>query len=195
MQALMENLGEKGVKAELNQEAAVNCLGENVQEPVIRLKEQNLDAIRLTGIDSDSCGIPGEILRFQYQVQLTKKLSAEEMQNINSATRTIKEGKILSYWGGKVTGIKWVGQKLADILNQDQAIKDHLMKCIKSWSYLEFQIEAISPTSVSILGPRFSNPGAIADLYHSENKEEIQCCAFGYDLIESLARHIKAGIV
>jgi hypothetical protein len=47
------------------------------------------------------------------------------------------------------------------------------MRCAKSWRYFEIQIEALSPTGVSIVGPCFSNPGAIAELYNTEDKEEI----------------------
>jgi hypothetical protein len=183
MRALWEHLNETGVSSEMQSEPAINCLGAEVLEPVIHLKEQNLSKIRLVGIDGGGCGVPGDMLRFQYEVQPGKDLSTDEMKEINTFTRVIKEGKVLSYFGGKVVGIKWVGQKLAEALNQDKAIVDDLMRCVK--------IEAVSPSLVSITGPRFSNPGAIADLYHSENKEEIQCCAFGYAAMEKIAGHIK----
>jgi hypothetical protein len=192
MQALFEHMNETGVKAELQQEPAINCLGKEVFEPVIQLKEQNLNTIRLVGMDGGGCGVPGDSLRFQYVVHLESKLSPQEMKNVASFTSVIRGGKVMNIFGGKVEGIKWVGQKLAETLNSDKAVTEDMMRCVKSWSYLEFQIEAVSPTEVSILGPRFSNPGAIADLYHSENKEEIQCCAFGYTTMEKIAKHIKS---
>jgi hypothetical protein len=192
MQALFEHLNESGTKAEMQTEPAYNCLGKEVQEPVIHLKGQNLSLIRLVGIDGNGCGVPGDSLRFQYIVHPDKSLSPQEMRNMASFTSVIKGGKILNYFGGKVEGIKWVGQKLAETLNSDKSITEDMMKCVKSWSYLEFQIEAGSPTEVSILGPRFSNPGAIAELYHSEMKAEIQCCAFGYNTVDKVAGHIKS---
>jgi hypothetical protein len=192
MQALLENLSETGVKAGLQQEPAVNGLDEEALEPVINLEGQNVKTIRLVGIDSGGdCGLPGEILRLQYLVQREKALTPDEMKDLYTFTRIIREGKFRNFFGGKVTGIQWVGQKLATALNQDPAITDAMLRCAKSWSYLEFQIEALSPTEVSILGPRFSNPGAIAALYHSEDKEEIECCAFGYSMMEKIAGHIK----
>jgi hypothetical protein len=191
MQALFEHLSETGVKAELQQEPAINCLGKEVLEPVIHLKEQSLNTIRLVGIDGGGCGVPGDSLHFQYAAKMDKELSPQEMGDMASFTRVIKEGKFMNYFGGKVSGVKWVGQKLAESLNSDPAISADLMKCVKVWSYLEFQIEAISPTEVSILGPRFGNPGLIAELYHSENKEDVQCCAFGYNTMEKIAGHIK----
>jgi len=106
-------------------------------------------------------------------------------------TKAIREGTEPKEYGSNITGIRWSGQKLAERLNGDRSIADDFMKCVKSWSFLEFQIEAISPNEVVIAGPRFSNPGAIAQLYHSEYKEEIQCCAFSFDTVERIAGHIK----
>jgi hypothetical protein len=65
------------------------------------------------------------------------------------------------------------------------------MRCVRSWSKLELQIAAISPTEVFILGPRFSNPEAIVELCQSDIKEEIQYCVFGYTIMEKIAKHIK----
>jgi hypothetical protein len=195
MESLFDHLSKASIKAELQQEPAINSLGMSVIEPVIHLKEQNLDIIRLVGMDSGGCGVPGNILRFQYEVHLNKELSEEQMKNIRAITKVIKEGKVMNFFGGKVVGVKWDGQKLAEILNQDQSIADDLMRCVKSWSYLEFQIEAVSPRNIYITGPRFTNPGTIAELYRSDIKEEIQCCIFGYGTLEKIAKHIKTGIL
>jgi hypothetical protein len=97
----------------------------------------------------------------------------------------------MNFFGGKVVGIKWIGQKLAEILNENQSIADDLMKCVKSWSYLEFQIETVSSRDVYISGPRFAAVGRIAGLYRSGIKEEIQCCIFGYKTLEKIARLIR----
>ena len=193
MQSLFDYLSQTGIKAELQQEPATNLLGMSVLEPVIQLKEQNLNRIRLVGMDSGGCGVPGDILRFQYEIHLDKELSEEQMKDMSASTKVIKEGKVMNFFGGKVVGVKWVGQKLAEILNQDQSIADDLMKCVKSWSYMEFQIEAVSSRDVYITGPRFSDPGRITELYKSGMKEEIQCCIFGYKILEKIAKHIKTG--
>ena len=191
MQALYDYLGQTGVKAELQQEPATNSLGMSVFEPVIQLKEQDLNRVRLVGMDSGGCGVPGDILRFQYEVHLDKELSAEQMKDISAATKVVKEGKVMNFFGGKVVGVKWTGQKLAEILNRDQSIADDLMKCVKSWSYMEFQIEAVSSSEVYITGPRFTDPERITELYRSGMKEEIQCCIFGYVTLKKIAKHIK----
>jgi hypothetical protein len=192
MQSLFGYLSQAGIKAELQQEPAINLFGMSVLEPVIHLKEQNLNVIRLVGMDSGGCGVPGNILRFRYEIRLDKELSAEQIKDMSATTKVIKEGKVMNFFGGKVVGVEWSGKRLAGILNQDQSIADDLMRCVKSWSYLEFQIEAASPRDIYITGPRFSNPGTIAELYKSGIKEEIQCCIFGYATLEKIAKHIKA---
>ncbi len=192
VQALLENLQEKGIKAEPGEEPALNCLGDEVLESIVNIREQNLSLIRLVGMDGSGCGVPGDNMRFQYMVKLDQPLPAKNMKDLTAYTVVIRDGKVVNYFGGKADGIKWSGEKLAEALNNDQTITDDIMRCVKSWSYLEFQIEAASPTEVLILGPRFSNPGAIADLYHSENsKEDVQCCAFGYATVNKIAGHIK----
>lgn len=190
MQSLFDHLNRAGIKAELQKEPAFNSLGMSVLEPVIQLKEQNLNKIRLVGIDSGGCGAAGNILRFQYEVHLDKELSPQNIKNMSATTKVIKEGKVMNFFGGKVVGVKWVGQTLAETLNQDQSIANDLMRCVKSWSYLD-QIKAVSPGDVYIIGPRFTNPGTIAELYKSDIKEEIQFCILGYTTPEKIAKHIK----
>ena len=194
MQSLFDYLSQTGIKVELQKEQTTGSMGMPVLEPVIQLKGQNLEKIRFVGADCGGCGVPGNILRFQYEVRLDKGLSVEQMKNVSATTEVIKEGKVMNSFGGKVVGVKWGGQRLAEILNQDQPILDDLVRCVKSWSYLEFRIEAVSSREVLITGPQFTNPGTIAELYRSGMKEEIQCCIFGYKTVEKIAKHIKAGI-
>lgn len=191
MQALYDYLSNLGIKVSQEKEPGFSFFGVSVFEPVLQLKEQSIDRIRLLSTDSGGCGIPGDILRFQYEINLNKKLSAESIININASTEPIKEGKVISIFGGKVVGIKWVGQKLAEILNQDQLITDNMMKCIKSWKHLEFNIEGIPSGDVFINGAEFTNPGMIAELYNSKANEEIPCCVFGYTTVEKIGKHIK----
>jgi len=191
MQTLLQNLENNGINTAMNQEPAINCLGEKVMEPVVNIQDRNLSKIRLVGSDDGGCNVPGEIMRFEYQVHLDKELSPVKMNDLYTFTRIVKEDKISGFNGGKVKGITWSGHRLADILNNDGAIVDNLMRCVKVWSHLEFQIEADSPNTVCILGPRFSNPGAIVELYQSESKEEIECCAFGFSTVEKIAGHVR----
>lgn len=102
MRSLFDYLSQTGIKAELQQEPATNLLGMSVLEPVIQLKEQNIGKIRLVGMDSGSCGVPGEILRFQYEIHLENELSEEQMKDMSASTKVIKEGKVMNFFGGKV---------------------------------------------------------------------------------------------
>ncbi len=192
IQSLYEYLVQNHIKAEFQEEPAVGFLGESVLEPLVLLNEQNLTKIRLVGFVGGGCSVPGNILHFQYEIGLDIELSAKQMKEINANTELIREGKFGSLFGGKIVGIKWVGQRLAEKLNEDQSIADDLMRCVKSWNHLDFVIEAASPREVYITGPQFTNPGTITELYRAGNKEEIQRCVFGYTIVEKIAGHIKA---
>lgn len=189
--ALLDYLKQSGVKAEMGNEPGDNYSGQSNIAPVINLQGQSIDKIRLTGTETGGCWIPGEIFRFQYEINTGKNLSPEEIDNIKTHTEFIKEGKVLSLFLGKITGIKWVGKKLAAALNQDKAIEDNLVRCIKSWSRLEFHIEAAPAGNIYITGPEFTNAGAIAELCRSSKKEEVHCCVFGFEIVENIARHIR----
>lgn len=199
MQSLFDYLSQIGIKVELQEEpASKSTIGMSVPEPVIHLKGQDLDRIRLVGANSCGGGIPGSILRFQYEVRLDKDLSAEQMRNVSATTEIIKDGKAMDSFGSQVVGVKWRGQRLAEILNQDQSILDDLVRCAKVWSYLEFKIKAVLSKEVLIMGPQFTNPVMIAALHRAGIKEEIQSGIFGfgyktlYETLEKMARHIKA---
>jgi hypothetical protein len=192
MGALLDYLTGSGIQAKQVMEPAENFLGDQVQEPVIQLEGQNLNKIYLMGSDAFGCNSPGDILRFQYIVSLPRSISNEEMKDMTAHTKLTRENRVEGSYGGKVTGITWEGQKLAGVLNTDREITDNLMKCAKIWSHLELQIEAYSPREICISGPRFSDPGAIADLYHSaETREDIQHCAFGFPVVDRIAGQIK----
>jgi len=195
MKSLFDYLRKTGIPAALQQEPDLNSLGVSVMESVIGLKGMKLDKIRLFSYDSGSCGVSGNILRFLFEVNLGKELSKEQVKDLNASTRLIKEGKVMKIFGGKVVGVKWTGQKLADVLNEDSSISDDFMKCIKSWNNLEFQIEADPSGEVYILGPWFSEPGNLAGLYKAGMKEDVQCCLFGISTVEKIAGHIQNSVL
>jgi hypothetical protein len=190
MQALSKYLKQSDIEAELKEETASNYLGMTFQESVIQIKGKNLDTIRLVGIDSGGCGVPGNVMRFQYGVRLNKEISTDLIEKIKCETKLIKEGKIIGYFGGKVVEVKWVGKELAEVLNKDSEISVDMLKCTKSWSYLEYSIETNSG-EIDILGPRFVDPQRIVQLYETEIKREVECCLFGFQTVEKIAKHIK----
>ncbi|HAV10847.1 MAG TPA: hypothetical protein DCX22_04460 [Dehalococcoidia bacterium] len=191
MQSLYDHLTQSGIKAELQQEPAYNSLSMSVLESVIEFHEQALNKLRLVSTDYGGCGTSENILRFQYEMYIDKGFSWDQAKDLNAITQVIKEGKIMNLFGGKPAGIKWAGKKLAETLNHDQSIIDDLMKCIKAWNYIEFQIKAVPPSDVYIIGPQFTNPEMIAKLYKHETKEDIHCCIFGYTIVEKIAKHIR----
>jgi hypothetical protein len=190
MQTLFDHLKEQGIEISLAEELSTNYLGMAFQESVIRLNKSPLNIIRLVGLDSDGCGVPGNILRFQYELRPSKNLSNELIEKVKAETQLIREGKVMGFLGGKVTGVKWSGQEIADILNRDSAISKAIFDCTKSWAYLEYNIQA-SADRVDILGPRFTDPERIMQLYLSELKNEVECCLFGFRMVERIAENIS----
>jgi hypothetical protein len=191
MRVYFNFLVQNGVKAELTREPATNSLEMPIQESVIHMKEHKVDRIRLAGSDGAGCGGPDSVTRFHYEINPDRELSPQQMKDINTVTDLIKEGKVLSFFGGKVVEVKWVGKSLAEALNNDKEIADNLLNCAKSWSHLDYNIGAVSPKEVYINGPRFINPGQIAQLFESNLKEEIKSCVFNYQTIEKIAGYIK----
>jgi hypothetical protein len=194
MQALFNHLHESGIEVELASETATNYMGMSFEEPVIRIRHKNLDAIKLTGMGGGGCDVPGSIMQFQYEVHLSKEIPEKLIDKIYSETNLVKEGKIMGLLGGKVAKIKWNGRDLAEELNKDSAISEAMLKCTKSWNYIEFHIIAEN-SQVNILGPRFTDPERIVQLYESEFKNDVECCLFGFQTVEIIARHVKEFVV
>lgn len=190
MQTLFDHLKQIGIEVSLNEETATNYLGMSFQELVIRLNNDALSAIRLVGTDSDGCGVPGNILRFQYELHFSETISDDLIEKIEAQTELIKEGKALGFFGGKVVGVKWTGKEMADILNRDSGISEAMLKCTKSWSYLEYNIQGF-PIRIDILGPRFIDPERIIQLYRTTLKDEVECCLFGFKMLERIAENIR----
>lgn len=191
MQSLLDYLSQIRIKAELQQEPAINSLGMSVLESVIQLKDQNLNKIRLMSMDGGGCGTAGNIFRFQYEIHMDKELTMEQMKDIYATTEVIKEGKVMNLFGGTAVGVKWIGKRLAEILSHDQSITKDLLNCVKSWNHTEFQIEAVTPREVYIIGPQFANVEMITELYKSDAKEQVHCCIFGYTIMEKIAKYIR----
>lgn len=191
MQTIFHYLSQSGVQGRLIQEPALDSFGVAVMEPAIQLREQNIDTIHLIRTGSSSCGSDGEALRFQYKLHLGKELSAELVPGLKARTKTIKQGKVLGLFGGKIVGVNWIGQKLADILNQDAEISEVLLRCAQLWGDMEMNIDAVSSTEIYISGPWFVNPKTIIALYSPGRSYEEQNCVFGYRTIDRIARLIR----
>jgi hypothetical protein len=190
MEVFCKYLQESGVEAELTSEKVTTYYDLTINEPVAKIKGRNIDTIRLNGVGSGGCDVPGYILRFQYEIHPEKQIQDEKIGQLTAETRLIKEGKVIGFFGGQVTGVKWEGGGLADKLNQDQGLAASMLKCVKSQDHLEFQIEG-SPSAIYIAGPRFVGEEYLKQLYESGLKEELRNCLFGFTIVEKIAEQIK----
>ena len=189
MQTIFGYLGRSGIKGRLIQETALDSSGISVLEPAIELKDQGINIIRLVRLHNYSGS--RNILRFQYEISLEKDLSGDLIKKLNARTKARKIGKMLGLFGGKVAGFTWTGQELADVLNRDTEILQGLLSCEQLWGGMVFDIEAISPSRIHILGPWIGDPGTIIELYSAGRSYEEQKCVFGYQTADKIARHIQ----
>ena len=191
IQTISSYLDWSGVKAVVIQKPAIDSFGITVTESVIQLKEQRIESINLFKITSAGCGESGEALRFQYKLLLGKEVPREILPKLKAQTKTIKMGKVLGLFGGKVTEVKWTGQELAETLNRDPEISKVLLKCTQIWGEMEITTAVISSSEVFIYGPWFTNPSTIISLYSPDRSYEEQNCVFSYPTIDKIARRIQ----
>jgi hypothetical protein len=191
IQAIYQYLSQLKIGARIIQEPSLDSLGTNIFESAIQLTEQRIDSVRLFRMSNPNCGDTGEALRFQFKLKLLNELPAESMSRLNAHIKPMKEGKILGLFGGKIVGIKWTGQELANSLNQETEISEGLLRCARIWGGLEMDIEAVSSSEIHISGPWFSNPGTITALFSPGKSYEEQDCIFGFKTIDRIAKLIR----
>ena len=64
-------------------------------ESVIKLQKQNIEIIRLNLTGNANCHVPGNMLRFQYQIHPEKEIPGELISRLYARTKTIKVEKVL----------------------------------------------------------------------------------------------------
>lgn len=190
MQAICQYLSQSGVKARLVQESALDLSGIANTETAIQLQEQRIDAIYLTHMSNIGCGENGEMLRFQYRIKMKKPLPPAIIPGLRARTKTVKTGKVLGLFGGKIAAVKWNGQELADILNRDMEVSDALLNCAQIWGEMEMNISPESLSEINIAGPWFVNPDTIIALYAPGRSYPEQDCVFGYRIADKIAELI-----
>jgi hypothetical protein len=193
MQTIYGYLGTLQVQSMIIQEPDPDSTGADVTRSIIKLKGQRVNSIQLVKAKSFSCS-SGEALRFQYRIQLAKELPRDLLSGLKTRVAPIKEGKILGLFGGKIVGVRWIGQRLADMLNRDPEISKTLLRCMQTWDVMEIEIEA-SSKEVLISGPWFTNPNTIISLYAPGKEYEEQNCVFGYKTIDRIARLIQESLL
>ena len=195
MQAVSHHLEKTGIKCRIIQEPDIDSLGISLLEPAIQLEGRRVDSIRLGRVRNSSCGDAGQVLRFQYKLKPEKEIPPEFIPALKARAEIIKEGKVLGLFGGKITGIKWTGQKLADILNRDSQVMDGLLPCAHLWGKLDIEISAVSSSEINIWGPWFANPDAVRDLITEGDNDEEQHCFFGFATAERIAQLIQETVL
>jgi hypothetical protein len=194
MQAVSSYMGQLNVKAALVQEPVGESADMSSGEPVIQLKNQRIDSIRLVQGALSACGDNGEPLRFQYKIVTPKKFSNDFVNRLKARTKTLKTGKTLGLFGGKIVGVKWIGRELADILNQDREISAGLLHCAQIWGEGEFEIQAAGANEVYVASPWFINSKTIIALYSSTRTYDEQECVLGYKIADQIAGLISGRI-
>ena len=159
------------------------------REPIIKLQGQNIDTIRIHSVDSLTCGYGCVSSRFQYEI-VNKNVSYKEDQKLSAKTKAIRKN-ILGIPAGEITDIKWSGNELAQILNNDQSISTILNKCNKSWKNMEFEVRVVPSQMIQIRSPEFTDMNYIQRLYSTEHKEPLEDCIFGFNIASKIAGHIK----
>ena len=190
MQTISDYLGRSGVKSAVIHKTAVDSFGEAETEAVIQLQDQRIESIRLFKMPSASCGTTGEALRFQYKLRWEKEIPGEILPRLRAQTKTIKVGKVLGLFGGRLKEVIWTGKDLAEKLNRDPQISQVLLKCTEIWGEMEITTEPVSSSEVLIYGPWFTNPNTITSLYSPGRNYDEQNCVFSYQVIDKIAGRI-----
>ena len=191
MKALASYLNGTGIKAAPREEITKDYYRVSLYEPVIELEGQPISKIRLVRADEASTCVSWSILRFQYEIVLSKKISKETKKRIKARTKILKSQKAIGLFGGKVAGVRWVGQDLAEKLNQDSNISELLLKCSRSRGDIELEIEPSSDLKILITAPRFTEPQQMAQMYSLGQIDERIECLFNYTTALLLAEHVK----
>ena len=66
IEAMTKYLLSVGADVVQGEESTIDMFGANIIEPVIQLKDDNIDRVRLISTDYMSCRITGDLSRFQY---------------------------------------------------------------------------------------------------------------------------------
>ena len=179
------------VEAQLSEGAVADVYGNTFNEPVIRITGRNIDSIRVASADYFGCGLPDNISRFHYEVSPGKKLDSDTARQIGTRIEYERDNKKLGLFGGEITGIRWTGGKLADLLNGDKDIHSVLFDCCRSPGNPEFQVRLKTPNMVEIQGPRFADLWRIQEMFERGIKEGFEECVFGFRTADKIAGHVK----
>jgi len=192
LETMVNYLKKSGIEnaAVVDSDQEIYGAGGPYKEPIIKLKNQTIDQIRIHSADSLSCGYGCTSSRFQYEI-LNKEISYKEDQKLSTKTKAIRNKNILGIQAGDIVDNKWTGNDLAQALNNDSSISDILKKCNKSWKNMEFEVRVVPSQMIEIRSPEFTDMNYIQSLYTTEHKESLEDCIFGFNIANKIAQHIK----
>lgn len=118
---------------------------------MVRLTGKNVDEIRLQkgqGAPPITRDFPAEI---QLWVLFDKPLSREAKREVKAKSKVIKQNKKLGLFGGKLTDVKWVGNRIVDYLNQDMELRTKLIAAKEGFKHIKIRPEGKSAVDIKIV--------------------------------------------
>lgn len=196
LQGMLSYLKNIGAEATVVDENRTDSYGRSFTEAVIHLKGQTVDKIRLITAGYSGYDECRTLSRFSYEVILDKPLSGEPSKAFTARLEPIKDNKKLGLFGGKVTGVTWIGHDVAIRLNQDTDLSRLILASIEGGADTKYEIQQRSPSLVEIMGPAFLEPPPLVrleTLATSEGQEKFNRL-FGFEIYSRIARHIRDAV-
>jgi hypothetical protein len=185
-------LGSIAVEAQLEDEGVADVYGNIIKQPVINVTGRNIDNVRIISADYFGCALPDDVARFQYEISLENKVDVEMVRRIGVRTWYERENKKLGLFGGTITGVRWTGGQLSELLNRDSDISDILLHCARSPGNPDFEVMMKSLNTAEIRGPRFADLQRIKSMFSRALQEGFEECVFGFKTADRIAGHVRA---
>ena len=118
----------------------------------VQLTGQNVDEIRIEHGSSDPRG-GDHPAKIHLLVILDKSPARKAKKEVKANYKAIKQNKKLGLFGGKVTDIKWVGNRIADSLNQDMELRTKLVTAKEGFEHIKIKPAGKSAVDIEIVLP------------------------------------------
>lgn len=147
--ALVQHLHSKGVGARLALESRKGLFGGDTAYPVILPAGQEVDRLEVRRYEAHgsywfSC---------HFGLLLDEPLAEESREAVGARTEVIKKHRLLGMFGDKIVGIRWVGGRISEALNQDTDISKMLVDLAQDWRVRKVLISPQGEATVGIVCP------------------------------------------
>lgn len=196
LQGMLRYLRNIGIEATIVAENRIDSYGRSFTEAVIHLKGQTVDKIRLITAGYSGYDECRTLSRFSYEVILDKPLSGESSKLLTARLEPIKDNKKLGLFGGKVTGVTWVGHDVAGQLNEDTELSRLILASVEGGADTKYEIQQNSPSIIEIMGPAFLEPPPLVrtEILATKEGQENFNRLFGFEIYSRIARHIRDAV-